>query len=240
MRDGEMNDELIERVAGTLREPVRVSPAVDARVMAAVRAIAAGHAPSAARAPEGDLLVGAPTPPRELSLVRQDGRRGALGWLVRPRSLNVSPLGGLALAAGLAAIVVLADQRGRQVGASQLRDQLAAAAAAPGASEGAQAYKVYGPSESAPAGAMRVVSFTFAAPGASRVSLAADFNDWAPDALPLTQAAPGVWSVSVPLAAGRYSYSFVVDGETWEADPAAPRAADDFGVPSSTLVVGAR
>ena len=100
MRD-EMNDELIERVAETLREPVRVSPAVDARVMAAVRAIAAG-APGPV-APEADLLVGSPTP-RELTIVarserairerelrerearaRATRRSGALGLLTSPR-----------------------------------------------------------------------------------------------------------------------------------------------------------
>ena len=108
------------------------------------------------------------------------------------------------------------------------------------AQDGTTGAFVSGPTESAPAGAMRVVSFVFSAPGAAKVSLAADFNDWAPDALPLVQSAPGIWSVAVPLAPGRYAYSFVVDGETWEADPAAPRAVDDFGMPSSTLVVGAR
>ena len=240
MRDGEMQDELIERVADTLREPVRVSPAVDARVMAAVRAIAAGNAPAAVDAPEADFLVGSPTPTRELGLVRGGApRRGAFGWLVRPRELRVSPLVGLAAAAGLAAVLLGVDASARRQGAAEVRREIAAAQQAP-AQGAAPTVLVDAPGAGTPVGAMRVVSFVFAAPGAKQVSLAADFNDWAPDALPLTEAAPGVWSVAVPLAAGRYSYSFVVDGETWEADPAAPRAADDFGVPSSTLVVGAR
>ena len=240
MRD-EMNDELIDRVAETLREPVRVSPAVDARVMAAVRAIAAG-APSPA-APEGDLLVGAPATPRELSLVGggvpRARRRGALGWLTSPRELRVSPLAGLAVAAGLAAVVVTTASVARDAGADAVRAEIAAAQPAP-VEGGAAGTFVSGPAESAPVGAMRVVSFVFAAPGAQKVSLAADFNDWAPDALPLVQSAAGIWSVAVPLAPGRYSYSFVVDGRTWEADPAAAPAVDDYGIPSSTLVVGAR
>ena len=241
MRD-EMNDELIDRVAETLREPVRVSPAVDARVMAAVRAIAAG-APSGAGIPQADPLFAAPTPARELSIAAhrdRAARRGALGWLTSPRELRVSPLLGLAVAAGLAAIVVTSATAAHRAGAERAREELVVAQQAAPAARGTEAIVVSGPTESAPAGAMRVVSFVFAAPGASSVSLAADFNDWAPGALPLVQSAPGVWSVAVPLAPGHYSYSFVVDGEKWEADPAAPRAADDFGMPSSTLVVGAR
>jgi hypothetical protein len=35
-------------------------------------------------------------------------------------------------------------------------------------------------------------------------------------------------------------YAFVVDGSTWVADPPAPRGADDdYGVASSTILVGA-
>ena len=44
--------------------------------------------------------------------------------------------------------------------------------------------------------------------------------------------------MKVPLDAGRYTYSFVVDGARWLRDPAAPAApGDDFGRPSSVILV---
>ena len=45
------------------------------------------------------------------------------------------------------------------------------------------------------------------------------------------------WEIEVPLAPGRYAYSFVVDGRL-ERDPRAPQAVgDDFGSPSSVVMV---
>jgi len=83
------------------------------------------------------------------------------------------------------------------------------------------------------------VQFVFVAPRASSVSVVGDFNDWNLAATPLARAgAAGVWSVSVPLEPGRYTYAFVVDGRRWAADPDAPRAAgDDFGTPNSVVLV---
>jgi 1,4-alpha-glucan branching enzyme len=49
----------------------------------------------------------------------------------------------------------------------------------------------------------------------------------------------GVWTITIPLAPGRYHYTFVVDGTTWVADPMAPRTLeDDFGRPNSVITVG--
>jgi 1,4-alpha-glucan branching enzyme len=65
-----------------------------------------------------------------------------------------------------------------------------------------------------------------------------DFNRWDPNATPLRRSADGrTWTVAVPLPSGRHVYAFVVDGGL-TADPTAPRAAgDDFGEPSSVVVV---
>jgi 1,4-alpha-glucan branching enzyme len=85
------------------------------------------------------------------------------------------------------------------------------------------------------------VHFVFVAPDAKSVSVVGDFNDWKLDATPLTAARDrrGVWTVAVPLPPGRYTYTFVVDGETWVADPSAPPALeDDFGTPKSVVTVG--
>ncbi|HJQ22181.1 MAG TPA: isoamylase early set domain-containing protein [Gemmatimonadaceae bacterium] len=83
-----------------------------------------------------------------------------------------------------------------------------------------------------------LVHFTFDAPQARSVSLVGDFNAWRAGVLPLRRSADGrTWTVEVPLLPGRYAYSFVVDGSI-APDPAAPRATgDDFGTPSSVVLV---
>jgi 1,4-alpha-glucan branching enzyme len=84
------------------------------------------------------------------------------------------------------------------------------------------------------------VRFVFVAPYASRVALVGDFNKWNPNVMPMRRSADGrAWMIDVPLAPGRHVYSFVVDGDL-APDPAAPRAGDDdFGVPSSVVLVNA-
>jgi len=91
-------------------------------------------------------------------------------------------------------------------------------------------------------GGKSTVRFVLVAPYASRVSLVGDFNKWNPAAMPMRRSADGrAWLLDVPLPPGRHVYSFVVDGDL-APDPAAPRAGDDdFGVPSSVvLVAGAK
>ena len=86
--------------------------------------------------------------------------------------------------------------------------------------------------------AKATVRFALVAPGAVRVTLVGDFNGWDPGALPMRRSANGeTWEVEVGLAPGRYTYAFVVDGRL-ARDPAAAEAAhDDFGAPSSVLLV---
>lgn len=83
------------------------------------------------------------------------------------------------------------------------------------------------------------VRFVLAAPEASSVSLVADFNDWAASGYELTPVPGGEWEIVVPLRKGRsYIYNFVVDGERWIVDPAAPVRLDDgFGGGSSALTL---
>lgn len=82
------------------------------------------------------------------------------------------------------------------------------------------------------------VAFAIVAPGAARVNLVGDFNGWDARATPMRPSADGrTWLVDLPLAPGRHVYAYVVDGDVI-ADPAAPRTAgDDFGVPSSVVLV---
>jgi hypothetical protein len=55
--------------------------------------------------------------------------------------------------------------------------------------------------------------------GADRVSIAADFNGWSPNATPMKRDdSLGVWQACVPVEPGRYRYRLVIDGE-WTSDP---------------------
>ena len=193
----EREDQLIARIARDLRRPVRIDPALDQRVMAQVEALPR-HQPAGA--------IGA-----------------AVRWLLRPRAVRVSPLGGLALAAGLAGLAFLA--------APVVRREAAVPAAIDDAAPGVLLANHAG----------RTVQFVLFAPDAKSVSLVGDFNDWDPSATPLLiSRTGGVWSTAVPLGPGRHRYAFVVDGTRWLADPAVPPARDDdFGSPNSVVTVGA-
>jgi hypothetical protein len=188
-------DELIERIAAELRAPVRVDPSFDARVMTEIASL-----PPVARHEGG-------------------GVRAIAGWLARPRTLTVSPLGGLALAAALAALFLWLRP------AQPL-------APSPAASAPGVLVARHGP---------LAVQFVLVAPDARSVALVGDFNDWDAAATPLRATATGgAWSVAVRLPPGRHRYAFVIDGTRWVADPAAPPAPDDdFGSPGSVVTVGA-
>lgn len=80
------------------------------------------------------------------------------------------------------------------------------------------------------------VTFALNAPAADRVALIGDFNDWNPEANPLARGS-SQWSVTLKLKPGRYRYSFVVNGSSWQADPHTPVAEDDFGTPTSVITV---
>lgn len=191
-------DELIARIADELREPVALDPAFDERVMAHVRRA------SSAR------------------------WRHAFRWWTEPKPLRVSPLAGLAWAAGLGAVVLLADRALEQHPAP-----IAPTPTAPSVAVGGQPALDTG---------NEVVQFVLVAPQASTVALVGDFNGWDPSLTQLHPApAGGVWSVNVALSPGQHQYAFVVDGKEWRPDPASPHAVtDDFGAPNSVIVVGGK
>ena len=84
-------------------------------------------------------------------------------------------------------------------------------------------------SPESPAGLV-TVRFVLAAPEASRVSVAGTFNQWDAAATPLVRSDDaGVWSATLSLPAGEHQYAFVVDGQRWVPDPAAPAVDDGFG-----------
>ncbi len=83
------------------------------------------------------------------------------------------------------------------------------------------------------------VQFSLPPTAAREVVVVGDFNHWDATATPLQRSrADGSWRTTVRLAPGRHIYAFVVDGEHWVADPAAPLApGDDFGAPNSLMTV---
>ena len=193
-------DSVLQRAVAALRLPVGEFDGLDDRIMSAVRIEAA--------------------PPRQTHVRR---------WVAARYTVRLSPLGALAAAAGIAAVLLGGIWAGRRSALSPLPDHdfaTSIAAAAPVAGNATA----------------RSVRFEVAAPGAAQVALVGDFNDWNPAATPLRASRQhGVWSVTVPIAPGRHEYAFVVDGERWIPDPRAPRAAAaDFGSANSVVTVTER
>ena len=82
------------------------------------------------------------------------------------------------------------------------------------------------------------VKFILFAPAAKQVTLAGTFNRWEPGTTPLVRVSDeGVWTVTLGLPAGQHQYAFVVDGQRWVVDPAAPTVDDGFGRKNSVVSV---
>ena len=138
-------------------------------------------------------------------------------WWRTPRTLRLSPLAGLAMAASLAAIVSLAT-----LGLVRAKPRAPAPAAT--------AAVVHD--------TVNVVRFVFVGQ-AKTVSLVGDFNAWGAQPVSLMPTgANGTWTASVPLPSGRHEYAFIVDGKRWVADPFAPSSSDEFNTNSSIVTVG--
>jgi hypothetical protein len=137
-------------------------------------------------------------------------RPGWLGWALRPRSIQISPLAALGLAAALA-LVVLSPWTG-----TELQPE-----------GGEPAASVY-------------VQFVVEAEGAESVHLAGDFSEWLPSIALSDPDGDGVWSGRVRLEPGVHEYMFVIDGSEWVPDPNAAVSRDDgFGRQNSLLAVSA-
>ncbi len=57
------------------------------------------------------------------------------------------------------------------------------------------------------------VNFTCVAPGAQRVTLMGDFNDWDPSAHPMKRQPDGAWILQIQLNHGPHHYLFSIDGK---------------------------
>jgi len=81
------------------------------------------------------------------------------------------------------------------------------------------------------------VQFNLYAPGAERVCLAGDFNNWDVEHLLMKRDKKGTWMASFSLPPGRYEYRFRVDG-VWQDDPnASERVGNPFGSQNCLRIV---
>ena len=191
------DEAFLERVAAQLRSPVFLDESFETRLMDKVRR-------------EGSLYHSTPS------------AEPAKSWWRTERVVRVSPLKGLAIAAGLAGIIALSTLRNAN---PESGSDLAKGVAA--VQSGAGSHTVH------------VVRFVFVDPRASTVEIVGDFNAWTKGVTKLERtAAPGVWSASVALPAGRHEYAFIINGSRWIADPLAPTTSDDFGTESAVIHVG--
>lgn len=198
------NDPFIEQIAGELRRPVRFDSTFESRVMAAI-----------------DPSVEA----------RPNERRVSTPWLLRPRTFYVSPLAGMAVAAGLVAIITMSVLRtAPSVDIAQDPDALARVTGTP------ITPVAFDSSGEAPL-VLYAEPFTYIDRTAKSVAVVGNFNDWDATKGALTLTSDSVWSGTVKLAPGRYEYQLVVDGK-WIADPSAQRSAEsEFGGTNSVLIV---
>ena len=193
-------------IARPLQAPERLGADFEGRLLAAVRAAAAAPAAGAGGAAGPDTRTA--------------------HWWRRQHAVRVSPLAGLAAAAGFAAVVSAATLA-------------ATAAGRPGAVPAAGVAAAAGTATDT----VHVVRFVLVEPSARRVALVGDFNGWAADSTPLmTAGAPGTWTISVTLPAGRHEYAFLVEEASgtvrWMRDPFAPPVRDEYGTESSVVTVG--
>jgi len=196
------NDPFIEQIAGELRRPVRIDSSLESRVMAAID-------PS--------------------TLARPNERGVSTSWLLRPRAYYFSPLAGLAVAAGLVALVTMSVLR-TQPSATTVENPdivdpaVGAPHVTPVAFDSAAPVLVARP-------------FTYINRNAKSVAVVGNFNDWDATKGRLTLMSDGVWSGNIMLTPGRYEYQLVVDG-TWMPDPSAQHSAkSEFGGTNSVVIV---
>ena len=141
--------------------------------------------------------------------------------LLQPRVFHMSPASSALLAAGLVGIGVLTGvAMSNRGGHDVVERQPGVAVSQPPVSD-------------------TLVKFVLVAPQAKNVSLVGDFNEWDLAKTPMMRSGEtGLWTVVLPLSAGRHLYAFVVDGSSWVQDPSAPIAPDDgFGHANSVKLV---
>lgn len=196
MKDDMSDETFADRIARPLRRRERPDETFEARAMSAVHAVARGEHRA------------------------NDAERS---WWLRPRTVRISPIAALALAAGIAGVMVVGSSGriGFSRGGESPRPGVVAASR----------------------DTVHVVRFVLVDSSARRVALVGEFNQWTKGATLLhATTTPGVWTIDLPLGPGRHEYAFVVydsAGERWVADPVGQPVRDEFGTQSSVISIGA-
>ena len=85
-----------------------------------------------------------------------------------------------------------------------------------------------------------LIHFEYINSQADSVCLAGTFNEWHPNATPMTALVRGHWKKDLELLPGTYEYALVVDGR-WIPDPHCEEMVENsFGSLNSVLKVVAR
>ncbi len=136
-------------------------------------------------------------------------RDSVFAWLLRPRTIRLSPLTSLAMAAAAVAVFVMLPNRAPEV-------------LLPG-----------------PVAVTQIlVEFSLDAPGATTVAVAGDFSGWESNFVLDDANGDGIWTGRIPITPGVHKYMFVIDGTDWVTDPRAQRYSDDgFGNRNAVLAV---
>jgi Glycogen recognition site of AMP-activated protein kinase len=80
------------------------------------------------------------------------------------------------------------------------------------------------------------VQFRLQSSEATDVRLAGSFTHWQPQ-YQLHETAPGLWTVTLPLAPGVHDYAFIINGQRWVTDPYAAAVQDGFGGSNSRITL---
>lgn len=85
---------------------------------------------------------------------------------------------------------------------------------------------------------MVIVRFEVECPGAHRVCLAGDFNDWDMEARRMRRVRKGqdLFVAKIQLEPGTYHFKYVVDGQ-WRCCPTGPRVVTEEGIENSVIEV---
>ncbi len=136
-------------------------------------------------------------------------KESVFDWLRRPRTIRLSPLTSLAMAAAAVAVFVLLPNQppaAPQLGPVAITEIL--------------------------------VEFSLDAPGATTVAVAGDFSGWESNFVLNDADGDGIWTGRIPITPGVHQYMFVIDGTEWVTDPRAQRYSDDgFGNRNAVLTV---
>jgi Glycogen recognition site of AMP-activated protein kinase len=71
--------------------------------------------------------------------------------------------------------------------------------------------------------------------GAALVSIAGDWNGW--NSVALARAGTDTWTITLPLAAGTYHFTVLVDGTPWSIPESVPTVPDGMGGRVAVLIV---